>query len=61
MSITPVGSIGSAQAFAPASSVKPESAEIPGAPDHDGDSDDAAKAQSVATTRSTLGSLNVKA
>jgi hypothetical protein len=45
MNIMEVGGASHHAAFAPVGAVqRPESAEAPGAPDHDGDSDDAAKA-----------------
>jgi hypothetical protein len=49
MSITAIGGVSPHLAFQPISSAaKPESAEVAGAPDHDGDSDDSGtKAGSV--------------
>ncbi len=49
MSIHAIGATSPASAFSPLSSPakKPESAEAPGAPDHDGDSDDRGKAATV--------------
>lgn len=64
MSIDPVGGVGSAQGHAPLPSVaKPESGEVAGAPDHDGDADDAAtQAPAAKASGVTLpGTLNVKA
>jgi hypothetical protein len=47
MSIHAIGAVSPQTAFAPLSSPgRPESAEVPGAPDHDGDSDDGSKAAS---------------
>jgi hypothetical protein len=47
MSIHAIGAVSPQAAFAPLSSpARPESAEVPGAPDHDGDSDDGSKAAS---------------
>lgn len=44
MSIHAIGAVSPQAAFAPLSSpAKPESAEVPGATDHDGDSDDSGK------------------
>ncbi len=43
MSVQPIGAAGpAAAAHSLQSTVKPEATEQPGAPDHDGDSDDAA-------------------
>ena len=43
MSIAAIGGVSHHAAFAPVGATRrPESAEAPGAPDHDGDSDDAA-------------------
>ncbi len=45
MSIHAIGAVSPHTAFAPLSAAaKPESGEVPGAPDHDGDSDDSGKA-----------------
>jgi hypothetical protein len=57
MSIGPVAGVGSVPG-APAA-VKPEAKEIPGAPDHDGDSDDGAGAAKVAKAP-VAGHVNVK-
>lgn len=58
MSISPVGAAGAAQVQAtPAGAVKPESSEIPGAADHDGDTD--AVAQAPKST--PAGGIDVKA
>jgi hypothetical protein len=58
MSISAVGGV-SPHAFQPiAAAAKPEAAEVAGAPDRDGDSDD--RASAVASTgRSGSGSVNV--
>ena len=48
MSITPVGGVTTAAAHAPAAQPKPETAEVPGAADHDGDVDGGARAQAPA-------------
>jgi len=58
MSINPVGGAPAVHIHAPAAS-KAEGREAPGAPEHDGDSDDAA-AKSPAAVRAP-GTLNVKA
>jgi hypothetical protein len=50
MSIAAVGGAGHFAAFAPVQ--RPESAEAPGAPDHDGDSDDAATKAVRSSSRS---------
>ncbi|HYB26421.1 MAG TPA: hypothetical protein VEF89_07405 [Solirubrobacteraceae bacterium] len=53
MSIAAVGGASHQAAFAPIGAVqRPESAEAPGAPDHDGDSDDAATKAGQASSRS---------
>ena len=45
MSVHAIGGLSSHTAFAPlTASAKPESTEVRGAPDHDGDSDDSGKA-----------------
>jgi len=58
MSITPIGGVTPAAAHVPAAQPKPETVEVPGAADHDGDVDGAARAQ--APTGATFG-VNVKA
>ena len=53
MSIAAIGGASHQAAFAPVSAAKrPESTEAVGAPDHDGDSDDAAAKAAQASTRS---------
>jgi hypothetical protein len=53
MSIAGVGGVGHHAAFASVSTVpRQESAEVPGAPDHDGDSDDVATKATQASSRS---------
>ena len=53
MSIAAVGGAGHHAAFAALGAVqRPESAEAPGAPDHDGDSDDAATKAAQPSSRS---------
>jgi hypothetical protein len=53
MSIEAVSGAGHHAAFAAAGAVqRPESAEVPGAPDHDGDSDDAATTVAQPSSRS---------
>ena len=53
MSIAAVGGVGHHAAFGPVNAVqRPESAEVPGAPDHDGDSDDVATKAAQPTARS---------
>ena len=53
MNIMAVGGASHHAAFAPVGAVqRPESAEAPGAPDHDGDSDDAATKAAQASSRS---------
>jgi hypothetical protein len=53
MSIEAVGGASHLAAFAAAGAVqRPESAEAPGAPDHDGDSDDAATKAGQVSSRS---------
>ena len=50
MSIHAIGAVSPQAAFAPLSSpAKPESAEVPGAADHDGDSDDSGKAAAASS------------
>ena len=52
MSIAAVGGASHQAAFAPIGAVqRPESAEAPGAPDHDGDSDDVATKAARASAR----------
>jgi len=54
MTISPVGGVSLRQhPQSPVAAAKTEAAEVPGAPDHDGDADDAAAKAS--------GSVNVKA
>lgn len=58
MSIAAVGAMSPHLAFAPTSAAsKPESAEVAGAPDHDGDSDDAG----ASTGRLSSGSVSLYA
>ena len=53
MNIAAVGGAGHHAAFASVGAVqRPESAEVPGAPDHDGDSDDVATKAAQASSRS---------
>ncbi len=53
MSIMAIGGASHHAAFAPVGAVqRPESAEAPGAPDHDGDSDDAATKAAQPSSRS---------
>lgn len=53
MNIMAIGGASHHAAFAPVGAVKrPESAEAPGAPDHDGDSDDAATKAAQPSSRS---------
>jgi hypothetical protein len=53
MSIAGVGGVTHQAAFASVGTVqRPESAEVPGAPDHDGDSDDAATSAGHVSSRS---------
>jgi hypothetical protein len=53
MNITAVSGTSHHAAFAPVGAVRrPESAEAPGSPDHDGDSDDAATKAAPASSRS---------
>jgi hypothetical protein len=55
MSIPAIGGVSPHAVFQPTSrAAQPESAEVAGAPDHDGDSDDSAKA-----TGAARGSVNV--
>jgi len=58
MSINPVAGATGAPAQAPAAA-KPESAEVPGAPDRDGDSDDSKAAAPAG--KITAGHVNIKA
>ncbi len=59
MSISPIGGVGPAPNHPVTNTVgKPESTEVPGAPEHDGDGDDgAAKAPKIPTP----GQVNIKA
>jgi hypothetical protein len=53
MSIAAIGGVSHPAAFAPVGATRrPESAESPGVPDHDGDSDDAATKGTQASSRS---------
>jgi hypothetical protein len=53
MSIAAIGGVSHTAAFAPVGATRrPESAEAPGVPDHDGDSDDAATKGAQASARS---------
>jgi hypothetical protein len=65
MSITPVGGAVPVQSHAaPTASVKPEAAEVPGAPDHDGDADNGsahALTQAASPAKITPGQINLKA
>ncbi len=65
MSITPVGGAAPAQSHAvPTPPAKPETAEVPGAPDHDGDSDNGAAhalTQAASPAKITPGQINLKA
>ncbi len=64
MSIGPIGGVSPAQSHVVSGNVnKPESNEVPGAPDHDGDSDDgvAKAAASKASSAATPGRVNVTA
>jgi hypothetical protein len=65
MSINAVGGVSPVPSHAaPASVAKPESAEVKGAPDHDGDADDSAAhapAQAATGSSATPGHVNVKA
>lgn len=47
MSISPVGGVSLHQQLQSPAAAKPEAAEVRGAPDHDGDADDAAKSSKV--------------
>ncbi len=64
MSISPVGGVSPAQSHVALANIsRPESGEVQGAPDHDGDSDDAGMPAPAATVASTAvaGHVNVKA
>jgi hypothetical protein len=53
MSIAAIGGVSHPAAFAPIGATRqPESAEAPGVPDHDGDSDDAATKAAQVSSRS---------
>jgi hypothetical protein len=53
MSIAPVGGVGHVATFTSVGAVqRPESTEVPGAPDHDGDSDDAGTKTAQPSSRS---------
>ena len=47
-----IAAVGGASHHAPVAAQRPESAETPGAPDHDGDSDDVATRAAQASARS---------
>jgi hypothetical protein len=59
MSISAVGGVSPLAFQSIASTGKPESAEVAGAPDHDGDSDDRAGAVAQTGTPAGLGSVNL--
>ncbi len=64
MSIGAVGGVSPAQSHVVLANMsRPESGEVPGAPDHDGDSDDAGTPVPAATVSSAAvaGHVNVKA
>jgi hypothetical protein len=62
MGISAVGGVGSVRSHAPAVSVsKPESIEIPGAPDRDGDADNRVQAAATKPAAVKPGQVNVKA
>ncbi len=63
MSISAVGGVSSAQSqAATANAKKPESSEVPGAPDHDNDADNRATTGSAAKVSGlAAGTVNVKA
>ncbi len=64
MSINAVGGVSPAQSHVALPNVsRPESGEVQGAPDHDGDSDDAGRPTTAATAATTAvaGYVNVKA
>jgi hypothetical protein len=64
MSINPIGGVGPAQSHVAIANIsRPESNESQGAPDHDGDSDDAAIPAPAVTVASpaVAGHVNVKA
>lgn len=65
MSINPIGGAAPVQSHAvPTSTAKPEAAEIPGAPDHDGDADNGAAhalTQAATPAKITPGQINLKA
>jgi len=62
MSINPVAGAGAPQHLASVSNAgRQESSETPGAADHDGDADDAARTTTVPSANVTPGHVNVKA
>jgi hypothetical protein len=63
MSITPVGAAGSTPSHAAlAATAKPESAERPGAPDHESDSDNGGRASAAVKAAALApGTVNLKA
>jgi hypothetical protein len=64
MSVSAVGGVNPVQSHVAVANVgKPESGEVPGAPDHDGDSDDARTQPPAAKVSGATiaGSVNVKA
>jgi hypothetical protein len=58
MSITPIGGVTPAASHITAAQAKPETAEVSGAADHDGDTDGSARAQAPAGAKF---GVNVKA
>ncbi len=64
MSISPIGGVSPVQSHVASGNVsKPESNEVPGAPDHDGDSDNAGTkvAAAKASSAAASGHVNVRA
>lgn len=63
MSISPIGGVNAAPSQTSHNLSKPESGELPGAPDHDGDGDDGAKTAPTANVSNAVvpGRVNLKA
>jgi len=63
MSISPIGGVNTVPSQAAHNASKPESGEVPGAPDHDGDADDGATKTPNAKVASAAvpGRVNLKA